>query len=65
MFLSLPLYYTRRIGYPVNSLHNSLQFLFSKCTENFLLAFGQNLPVWCTGTVLDDGTKIEQECRGP
>lgn len=34
----------------VRAICNSL--LFSMSTENFLLAFGQNLPVWCTGAVL-------------
>lgn len=26
--------------------------LFSMATENFILAFGRNIPVWCTGAVL-------------
>jgi MFS transporter, DHA3 family, macrolide efflux protein len=29
-----------------------LSLLFSMSTENFLLAFGRSVPVWCTGAVL-------------
>lgn len=34
----------------VRVICNSL--LFSMCTENFLLAFGRTVPVWCLGAVL-------------
>lgn len=34
----------------VNVIYNSL--LFAMSTENFILAFGRNLPTWCAGAIL-------------